>query len=40
MFQVYVVGGSIPEQDGAHIYNTCAIFNPQGALIGKHRKVG
>ncbi|RUS75724.1 hypothetical protein EGW08_016506 [Elysia chlorotica] len=36
---VYVVGGSIPEKDGDKVYNTCAIYNPSGELIAKHRKV-
>jgi len=37
--KVYVVGGSIPELDGGIIYNTSFIFNPEGELIGKHRKM-
>lgn len=38
--QVIVVGGSIPEQDEAgNIYNTSFIFNEQGTLLGRHRKV-
>ncbi|GFR87252.1 omega-amidase NIT2-like [Elysia marginata] len=36
---VYVVGGSIPEKDGDKIYNTCAIYNPSGEMIAKHRKL-
>ncbi|KAI8775390.1 omega-amidase NIT2 isoform X1 [Biomphalaria glabrata] len=36
---VYIVGGSIPEKDGDRLYNTCAVFNPKGELITKHRKV-
>lgn len=35
----YVIGGSIPERDGGAIYNTSLIFNPQGQLIAKHRKM-
>jgi predicted amidohydrolase len=36
---VYVIGGTIPEREGTHLYNTCFIFDPQGNQIGKHRKV-
>lgn len=36
---VYIFGGSIPELDGSSIYNTSYIFNRQGELIGKHRKI-
>ena len=35
---VYIVGGSIPEEDNGKLYNTCFIFDRQGDLIGKHRK--
>lgn len=37
--RVYLVGGSLPEQDGEKIYNTSFIFAPDGVQIGKHRKV-
>ncbi|KTF83172.1 hypothetical protein cypCar_00024592 [Cyprinus carpio] len=30
---VYLVGGSIPEEDGGKIYNTCSIFGPDGKLL-------
>ena len=36
---VYLVGGSIPELDGSHIYNTSFIFNPKGEQIARHRKI-
>ncbi|XP_053407708.1 omega-amidase NIT2-like [Mercenaria mercenaria] len=36
---IYLVGGSIPEEDGGKIYNTCTVYNPNGDLIAKHRKV-
>lgn len=38
---VYLVGGSIPEldPDSKKYYNTCLVFNPEGKLIGTHRKV-
>lgn len=36
---MYVIAGSIPEKSENRLYNTCFIFNRQGKLIGKHRKV-
>jgi omega-amidase len=38
--KLWLVGGSIPERtaDGK-IYNTSLVFNPQGELVAKHRKV-
>nr|XP_046155414.1 omega-amidase NIT2 isoform X2 [Oncorhynchus gorbuscha] len=38
--QVYLVGGSIPEEDdGGKLYNTCPVFGPDGSLVLKHRKI-
>lgn len=39
-YKIFLVGGSIPELDPENnkIYNTSLTFNPQGELIGKHRK--
>ena len=34
----YVIGGSIPELDAGHIYNTCFVFDPAGNRIARHRK--
>ncbi|MFT9493436.1 carbon-nitrogen hydrolase family protein [Anaerosolibacter sp.] len=36
---IYLIAGSIPEQEGDHIYNTSFIFGPDGKLIGRHRKM-
>lgn len=41
---MFIVGGSVSEvvvaDDGQKkIYNTCLVVNPQGKLVGKHRKV-
>lgn len=36
---VYIVGGSIPEIDNEKIYNTSFVFDSNGELIAKHRKV-
>ncbi len=35
----YLVGGSVPEQEGELIYNTSYCFNREGRLVGKHRKL-
>ncbi|KXS40186.1 MULTISPECIES: carbon-nitrogen hydrolase family protein [unclassified Candidatus Frackibacter] len=40
---IYLVGGSIPElaikNDERILYNTSLIFNPEGKLLGRHRKI-
>lgn len=36
---IYLVAGSMPENDNGKIYNTSYIFNRNGEKIGKHRKV-
>lgn len=36
---VYLIGGSISERSGDKIYNTCFVFDREGNIIGKHRKV-
>ena len=36
---IYLVGGSIPEKEKNKIYNTSYVFDRQGEMIGKHRKV-
>jgi omega-amidase len=36
---ILLIGGSIPERDGAALYNTSLVFGPTGELLGKHRKV-
>jgi len=36
---IVLIGGSVPEYEDKKIYNTSYIFNGDGALIGKHRKV-
>lgn len=37
--KVYLVAGSIPEREEGRIYNTSFIYNPDGELIGRHRKM-
>ncbi|KAG8450368.1 hypothetical protein GDO86_002860 [Hymenochirus boettgeri] len=36
---IYLIGGSIPEEDSGKLYNTCAVYGPDGRLLVKHRKV-
>uniref|UniRef100_A0A8V0XSR4 omega-amidase n=1 Tax=Gallus gallus TaxID=9031 RepID=A0A8V0XSR4_CHICK len=36
---IYLIGGSIPEEDGGKLYNTCTVFGPDGAILAKHRKI-
>lgn len=38
-YGIYLVAGSMPEQDGQHIYNTSFVFDRQGRQIARHRKV-
>ncbi len=38
----HIIGGSIPEQDPADsskVYNTMTVWDPQGRMIGKYRKM-
>lgn len=37
--EMYIVGGSIPEICDGKVYNTCTVWDPNGNLIAKHRKV-
>ena len=36
---LYLVAGSVPEEDGGNIYNTSYSFDSDGKMIGKHRKI-
>lgn len=36
---IYLVGGTFPELEGDHVYNTCFVFDPQGNCIARHRKM-
>ncbi|XP_027773364.1 omega-amidase, chloroplastic-like isoform X3 [Solanum pennellii] len=36
---VTIIGGSIPEKDAGHLYNSCPVFGPNGELKAKHRKI-
>ena len=37
--KIYLIGGSIPEREGERLYNTSTVFDPQGSLVGKFRKI-
>lgn len=37
--ELWIVAGSVPEQDGDKLYNTAYVFDPQGAEVARHRKV-
>ncbi|XP_033072785.1 omega-amidase NIT2-like, partial [Trachypithecus francoisi] len=36
---IYLIGGSIPEEDAGKLYNTCAVFGPDGTVLAKYRKL-
>ncbi|XP_043927316.1 omega-amidase NIT2 [Protopterus annectens] len=36
---IYLIGGSIPEDDSGKLYNTCGVFAPDGTMLLKHRKI-
>jgi len=38
-FHIYVVAGTMPELDGAQVYNTSYVFDRKGEKIAKHRKM-
>lgn len=37
--KIYLIGGSIPELDRGKVYNTSFSFDPEGKIIGRHRKI-
>ncbi|XAR57579.1 hypothetical protein NMG60_11025770 [Bertholletia excelsa] len=39
ILKITIVGGSIPERHGDRLYNTCCVFDTDGKLIAKHRKI-
>lgn len=39
MNSVYLIGGTFPELEGDKYYNTCTVWNPEGQLIAKYRKM-
>ncbi|XP_021824348.1 omega-amidase, chloroplastic [Prunus avium] len=37
--KITIVGGSIAERSGDHLYNTSCVFGTDGKLLAKHRKI-
>ncbi|GAB4836962.1 Omega-amidase, chloroplastic [Ancistrocladus abbreviatus] len=37
--KITIIGGSIPERCGDKLYNTCCVFDTDGKLKAKHRKI-
>ncbi|XP_043470207.1 omega-amidase NIT2-like [Leptopilina heterotoma] len=37
--KIYIIGGTIPEREGDKLYNTATVWDPQGNLIAKYRKI-
>lgn len=38
-FQVYLLGGSIPERENDKLFNTSTFWSPDGSLLAKFRKI-
>lgn len=38
-YKTYILAGSIPEKENQNIYNTSYLFNKNGEIIAKHRKM-
>lgn len=36
---IYLVGGTFPEVENNKFYNTCTVWNPEGKLLVKYRKM-
>lgn len=36
---IYLVGGTFPEVENNKLYNTCTVWNPEGKLLVKYRKM-
>lgn len=37
--QIYLIGGTFPEIENSKYYNTCTVWDPNGNLIAKYRKM-
>jgi len=38
-YHIYIIAGSVPENEDSKIYNTSYVFNREGEMIAKHRKI-
>lgn len=38
-YHIYIIAGSVPENEDGKIYNTSYVFNREGEMIAKHRKI-
>ncbi|XP_062905903.1 omega-amidase NIT2 [Mobula hypostoma] len=38
-YNVYLIGGSIPEEENGKLYNTSTVFAPNGSMLMKYRKI-
>jgi len=38
-YHIYLIAGSVPENENGKIYNTSYVFNREGEMIAKHRKI-
>jgi len=36
---IHLLGGTLLERDGAHLYNTAVLFDPEGTLLVSYRKM-
>jgi predicted amidohydrolase len=37
--RTYLIAGSVPERDNDQLYNTTFVFDPEGAMVAKYRKI-
>ncbi|HHW61962.1 MAG TPA: carbon-nitrogen hydrolase family protein [Syntrophomonadaceae bacterium] len=37
--RVLLIGGTIPEKEGNHIYNSCFVYNRDGSKLARYRKM-
>jgi predicted amidohydrolase len=37
--QMWIAGGSVPERDGDHLFNTAPLFDRSGELVARYRKI-
>ena len=37
--QLWIAGGSVPERDGEHLFNTAPLFDRSGELVARYRKI-